>query len=280
MALALAAHDGSEQSGATFDAETAQYIAITEQNEATARWLFSKEGLERDLDVRRLAARTLKRCSSEAVTKALIETLNAEDLTLQIEAASALAEIATEPASHQALKECAERLRLLCKNEDRNLRLMALRALARANIDAPELFLTMLNDNEPMVRMAALQAIGANTNERSTAETANFVQNSMSAVLRCLKDHSASVRLAAAKAATGLVANHNSTAVNTAQLADAIFTAALTGGGDQCRAFARTARNWNPGAAAAACLARIVKLDNSIARRFAIEFIEEIYLDA
>ncbi len=279
VALALAAHEQALPDAVEIDEETAQYVALTEKNEEIARWLFAREGLERDVDVRRLAARALKNCPRESVAAALLETLADTDQKLRIEAASALAEIAAQPAVRTVLAQSNRQLMTLAGGEDRNARLLAIRIRARAGMDAGEVELQALEDTEVTVRNEALRALAVCHQAGPAGVSGEVLARRFKTVSACLSDPAPDVRLAAAQAAIRIAAQSATPLIPAQDLATLIIDAVFAGGGERAREFARGLRAWDLETAGTACLARLESLTHSTERRFAIELLEELYAD-
>ncbi len=282
VALALA-QDDSDDSGKEIeiDEETAEYLALTEANEAAARWMFTREALETDLDVRRLAARILGSAAEEPVIHALTEALACEDPALRREAAASLAAIADRLPQSPALAEGLEALLEGAGADDRDLRIACLHALARVRDSrAHDCLLAALDDKEPAVRIEAVRALGVferSIPPASTIDAGEFFDSDLSKLLERLGDPEPGVRIAAARALAGMLRGRDVSAEKLSQVIEALTRAGFAGSGDQAREMGRALRDISPDRATGHLLEALRGLATSAERRVAIDMLEEIH---
>ncbi|MDH3715258.1 MAG: HEAT repeat domain-containing protein [Gammaproteobacteria bacterium] len=281
IALALA---GSEDTGIApelvVDEETAEYLAITEANEATARWLFTRNALERDLDVRRLAARILGSTVAEPAVSALLEALACDDATLRRESAASLAALTERfPHSH-ALAVGLEALLDGAVADDRDVRIACLHVLgALPTARACDGIVAALDDKEPAVRIEAVRSLGRiakNAFAAPTIDHAPFASH-LPRALEKLADREPGVRIAAARTLTDMLCGRDCDLRDASVAVDALTRAAFAGTGDQAREMGRALRDIAPALATDHLLTQLRSLATSAERRVVIELLEEIH---
>lgn len=282
VALALAE---SENDGVAaeieIDEETAEYLALTEANETTARWLFSRDALEVDLDLRRLAARILGNAVAESAVVALTEALACEDAALQREAAASLARIADRFPQNRALAEATDALLGAAGSDDRDLRVACLDALAKLqDIRAHERLAVALDDKEPAVRIEAIRGLGAierNTISALAKDASAPFASYIPRVAEKLGDPEPGVRIAAARALTDMLSSRDRGSSEVSEAVEALIQAAFAGTGEQAREMGRALRDIAPALATDHLLEALRSLGTSAERRVAIEMLEEIH---
>ncbi len=283
VALALARDDGDDsEKEIEIDEETAEYLALTEANEAAARWMFTREALETDLDVRRLAARILGSAAEEPVIHALTEALAYKDPALRREAAASLAAIADRLPQSSTLAEGLDALLEGAGADDRDLRIACLHALARVrNSRAHDFLLAALDDRQPTVRIEAVRALGVfdrSIPAASTNDAGEFFHSDLSKILERLDDSEPGVRIAAARALAGMLRGRDRSANNVSRVVEALIRAGFAGSGDQAREMGRVLREISPDRATGHLLKALRDLATSAERRVAIDMLEEIHL--
>ncbi len=281
IALALAeSEDTGDATEPVVDAETAEYLAITEANEATAQWLFTRNALETDLDVRRLAARILGSAAGEPAVSALLTALACNDAILRCEVAASLAALAERYPHSQALAAGLDVLLDAVVSEDRDVRIACLHALATLpDSRAGEAIVAALDDEEPAVRVAAVhslagvaKAVSESTPGDHTALTPRLVR-----AREKLADPEPGVRIAAARALTAMLSCGDTDTAELPAAVDALIHAAFAGSGTQAREMGSALRHIATASATEQLLAALRRLDTSAERRVAIELLEEIH---
>jgi HEAT repeat protein len=282
--VALALEESENEGQATdieIDQETAEYLALTEANEATARWLFTRDSLEADLDVRRIAARILGSAAAEPAVFALSQTLTSQDSALRREAAASLAAIADRFPQSRALAEAVDVLLEAAAADDRDLRVACLHALAKLNNSrASECLVAALDDKEPTVRIEAIRGLGGIERRKLSALTRDApapVESYLPRVARKLGDPEPGVRIAAARALAGMMRSRNRGSSEVSKAVEALVRAAFAGTGDQAREIGRALREIAPDLATGRLLEALRSLETSAERRVVIEMLEEIH---
>ena len=204
-------------------------------------------------DVRRFAARILGDLAAEDVATALAACLEDDDREVRLAAADSLARIGDRLTAYP--EKVIDALRQTAVGEDRDLRLLAVRALATAaGEEGAQLFLDRLGDEDGFVRAAAIRALSSRN--ATSAEVAAH-----------LEDDEPGVRLAAAEAVAGM---------DRAFALDRLVEFAFTREGSHRREAARLLRNVDPEAASDWFLAVLDDEDRRRGWQVAIETLEEL----
>ncbi len=265
------------------DEEMAEYLALTEANEATARWMFTRDALEADLDVRRLAARILGSAASESAVAALTQALASEDAALRREAAASLAAIADRFPRNRALAAGIDALIDGADAEDRDLRIACLHALARLeDVRAHARVAAALNDQEPTVRIEALRGLGTIEQDAAAAlanNTRAAFESYFPRVAERLSDPEPGVRIAAARVLAAMLSGCDRDSRAVSEVIDSLIRAAFAGTGDQAREMGRALRTIAPVRATDRLLEELRSLASSAERRVTIELLEEVHCD-
>ncbi len=281
IALALdASEDEAQATPMEIDEETAEYLAITEANEATARWLFTRNALEADLDVRRLAARVLGSVVAPPAVAALLDALGGDDADLRREAAASLASIAERAPGHRSLAEGIEAVLDGAEAEDRDVRIACLRVLARLPDERAHARLVAgLDDPEPAVRIDAIHGLGASAAHAAAARPGSPPQlaSDVGRLIEMLAQTEPGIRIATARALTEMLRGRGSDAGAQSLAVDALIRSAFLGTGDQAREMGRALRDLDADLATRRLLEELRLLATSAERRFAIEMLEEIH---
>lgn len=277
------------------DPTMAEYHGLIKGNIVRGEWLFDqREDVSVASDVRRMAARMLSSLpphlsdeKSEKIVSSLITTLNEEDCKLRTFAADSLAAIATANPDIPGLENAFGGLVTQFHNQNWDLKLACMRALATIrNRAAIPILLSALDHERAALRIQAVQSItdlmldgDELLKNAHIPEPPPTLQEWVESLIDCLEDKENGVRYSAVKNLKRCLMDDKMKQQQETidSVIEKIINSVLGNHGGRTRDMALVLKDLAP-VQASEKLAQLLKdLSTSHERRFAIEMLEEMY---
>ncbi len=295
---ALRESNNTPQTDEEHDAALAEYSDLVQKNVVRGEWLFgNKERVSAARDVPRLAARVLSGLPAHLsaqktarIVDSLLSALNSGDEKLRCDAADAIARIATDNPRIAEIEYAYGGLVTQFHNEQWDLKLACMRALAAIrNRAAIPILMSALDHQRPALRVEALHSItelllhgNAPVKNAHMPEEPPTLTEWVNRLIDCLRDAESGIRYAAvADLKKCLRTEEIAQQQELTDLAiEKIIAAAFDNQGGRTRDMALVLKEVAPVQGTASLLQLLQDLSGSYDRRFAIEMLEEIYRTA
>lgn len=277
------------------DSSLSEYRDLVQSNIVRGEWLFDqKEKVSIARDVQRLAAKVL--CSLPVhlgtqkitgVINSLLSALNSDDAKLRYFAADAITQIAQDNPDTPGIEYAYGGLVTQFHNEQWDLKLACMRALAAIrNRAAIPILLDALDHKRPALRIQALHSItdlylyGNELVKNShVPEQPPTLTEWVNVLINCLEDGEPGVRYGAVANLKRCLQTEEISLQQelTETIIDRIVGAAFNNNGGRVRDMALVLKEVAPVQGTDNLLKRLDELPGSQDRRFAIEMLEEMY---
>ena len=261
--------------------ELKEFLALSEDNAKTAKWLFSKEKVSLEVDIQRLAARMIAAAGPEKAIPSLLQAYEQhDDTTLQTEILLSLGRLVDDPYQlpTELLSKILQTLNTALQAEDRNLRIAAARTLGLVGNDQSILKLVgALEDDEVAMRVQCLNAISTLIDQNTEID---FDYSKLAAqILHQFENNEVGIHRAAIGALLPLIGsklNGDKQAVKETAI-DRLIEAGLAGTDGQVREMSSGLNALDQSLSSKRLLARLASSTNSIERRYVMEMLGELY---
>lgn len=261
--------------------ELKEFLALSEENAKTAKWLFSKEKVSLEVDIQRLAARMIAAAGSEKAIPSLLNVYaQNDDAVLQTEIILSLGRLIDDPSRlpTELLSEILQTLNSALKADDRNQRIAAARSLGQVGNDQSiHKLVAGLEDAEVAMRVACLNAIQTLIDKH--AEMNVDYTKLAGQILLQFKNNEVGVHRAAIAALLPLVNNKLNGDTQTVKetAIDHLIEAGLAGTDGQVREMSSGLNALDQSLSSERLLARLESCPNSIERRYVLEMLGELH---
>lgn len=285
----LPADQTEEQKTVLSDAEKEElkeFLAISEANTETAKWLFSKEKVSLNVDIQRLAAKMISFTGSALAIPSLLQVCqHSDDVALKREILLSLGKLVrrrTDLPSEQA--EMLQALLLdSLQDKDRSLRIAAARTLGGLG-DGSDIsrLIACLDDPEVAMRVQCLNSIQALVEGEAEGKGEVDYAELAEQILVQFDNNEVGIHRAAIDALLPLLNNKlngNTQAIREAAIAR-LITAGLSGSDGQVREMSQGMNALDKDLSSRHLLTRLDNTDTSVERRYLMEMLAELHRPA
>ena len=264
--------------------ELKEFLALSEANAETAKWLFSKEKVSLNVDIQRLAARMIGFAGSALAIPALLEVCeHSDDVALKREIVLSLGKLIKRRAdlpSEQADALYAILLSSL-EDKDRSLRIAAARTLGGLGDESDiPLLIASLDDPEVAMRVQCLNSVQTLLEQNSKGEI-DFIELAEQILVQ-FDNNEIGIHRAAIDALLPLLndkLNGNAQTVRETVI-ERLITAGMSGSDGHVREMSQGMYALDKALSSTRLLAKLEQTDTSIERRYLIEMLAELHRPA
>lgn len=261
--------------------ELKEFLALSEANAKTAKWLFSKEKVPLEVDIQRLAARMIAAAGPDKAIPSLLQAyIENDDIGLQTEIILSLGTLADDPSRlpTEQLSKILLTLNSALKADDRNLRIAAARSLGQfGNDQSIQLLVEGLEDEEVAMRVQCLTSISILIARHTDMDT-NFSKLARR-ILQQFENNEVGIHRAAIAALLPLLSNKlngDTRAIKEATI-DHLIDAGLAGTDGQVREMSNGLNALDQSLSSVRLLAKLEACPSSIERRYVLEMLGELH---
>ncbi|MDM8545387.1 HEAT repeat domain-containing protein [Candidatus Venteria ishoeyi] len=275
----LQQEEGNETQQADEPAEDLEdFLELTEQNRETAKWLFTRDTPDVATDIRRLAARYIHQSKTKTSLQTLLATLNTtEDTILKQEIMNSLTELSElkPQLSAQEVDEIRQQLLDLLNAENRDLRIVATRALAKwGKASDVEVLMQALSDKEVAMQIQVVHTLAELSGLAVDDDEIDY-PTIIEQLLQQLKGNKAGTQRAVANVIPGLLRSKpNSISVPTLDtIIDQFIDAGLSGKDGQAQVMSQCLNQIDKDQSSIRLLNKLEQLQTSVERRYVVEML-------